>query len=103
MDSAAARQSSRRPRERNGWRLKLPDAPPNLEDARLLQYRHPAERPMLALALAILTISAAGAIWFREKDLLLAVGAIYFSMVITALQAAAYHTLQGAEVTPTQF
>ena len=88
--------------ERNGWKLKIPESPLPLEDARLLEYRHPAEYRMLALALtAIAILGVSGLIW-RENDILLAVAAIYISMLVTALQAKTYYRLYGAEVTPTQ-
>jgi Zn-dependent protease with chaperone function len=58
---------------------------------------------MLAFALALLAILLGAAIWFRERDLLLAIGAIYLSMLASSLQAATFNSLQGAEVTPTQF
>ena len=89
--------------ERNGWRLKLPQSPLVLDDARLLEYRHPAEYRVLALALIAIAILVAGALVFREKDILLAVLAIYVSMLATTLQAKTYYRLQGAEVTATQF
>jgi Zn-dependent protease with chaperone function len=88
---------------RNGWRLKLPKSPPVLEDAQLLKYRHPAEYWMLALALTAIAILAAGGFLFREKTVVIAVGAVYLSMLLTSIQAKTYYRLQGAEVTATQF
>jgi Zn-dependent protease with chaperone function len=58
---------------------------------------------MLALALGLLAILLAAAVWFQERDLLLTVGAIYLSMLVLSLQSATLNTLEGAEVTPTQF
>lgn len=89
--------------ERDGWRLKLPKSPVLLEDARLLEYRHPAERWMLALAVTAVAMLGAGGFLFRERDIMLAAAAIYLSMLVTASQAKIYYRLQGAEVTPTQF
>jgi Zn-dependent protease with chaperone function len=89
--------------DRRGWRIRLPDKPPVLEDARLLEYRHPAERRLLGLALATIAVLVAGAVWFRETDVLLAVGAIYLSMLFASMQAPTLNTMRGAEVTPTQF
>jgi hypothetical protein len=89
--------------QRNGWRLKLPKSPLRFEDARLLEYRHPAEHPMLALALIAIALLVALAVRFREKDILIAGGAIYLSMLISSLQSVTYNRLEGAEVTPTQF
>jgi Zn-dependent protease with chaperone function len=89
--------------DRNGWRLKVPESPLLLEDERLFEYRHPAEYPMLALALTAVAILVAGGFIFQEKDILLATAAIYLSMLVTSLQAKNYYRLQGAEVTPTQF
>ncbi len=89
--------------EREGWHLKLPETRPLLSDERLLEYRHPAEYRMLALALGLLAILLAAAVLFKEWDLLLAIGAIYLSMLVLSLQAATFNTLEGAEVTPTQF
>jgi len=85
------------------WRLKLPKSPLRFEDARLLEYRHPAEHPMLALALIAIALLVALAVRFREKDILIAGGAIYLSMLISSLQSVTYNRLEGAEVTPTQF
>jgi hypothetical protein len=39
--------------DRKGWRLRVPETPPLLSDERLLEYRHPAEHRMLALALGL--------------------------------------------------
>jgi Zn-dependent protease with chaperone function len=89
--------------DREGWRLKLPEKPPLLSDDRLLEYRHPAEHRMLILALVLLAILLAAAVKFKEWDLLLAIGAIYLSMLVLSLQAVTLNTLNGAEVTPTQF
>lgn len=89
--------------ERNGWKLKMPESPLPLEDERLLEYRHPAEYRMLALALTAIGILGVGGLIWREKDILLAVALIYISMLFTALQAKTYYRLHGAEVTPTQF
>jgi len=58
---------------------------------------------MLALALGLLAVLLATAVWFQERDLLLAIGAVYLSMLVLSLQAATLNTLEGAEVTPTQF
>lgn len=88
--------------ERNGWRLKLPDSPLVLEDSRLLEYRHPAERRMLALTIAAIAILLVSLL-YREKEILLAVVAVYLSMLITSMQAKTYYRMQGAEVTATQF
>jgi Zn-dependent protease with chaperone function len=88
---------------RNGWRLRLPKSPLQFEDARLLDYRHPSEHPMLALALIAIALLVALGVRFREKDILLAGGAIYLSMLISSLQSVTYNRLEGAEVTPTQF
>jgi hypothetical protein len=86
-----------------GWHLKRPEKPLLLSDERLLEYRHPAEHRMLALALGLLAILLAAGMWFKEWDLLLALGAIYLSMLVLSFQAATSYTLRGAEVTPTQF
>jgi hypothetical protein len=95
--------SARNRFEREGWRLRLPETRPLLSDERLLEYRHAAEHRMLAFALALLAILLGAAIWFQERDLLLAIGAIYLSMLASSLQATTFNSLQGAEVTPTQF
>jgi hypothetical protein len=100
---AAAKESPSKLFERNGWRLKLPDPPLVLEDARLLQYRDPAEFWTLGLAVAAIAILAAGGFLFRERDIVIAAAVVYLSMIFTALQAKTYYRLSGAEVTPTQF
>jgi hypothetical protein len=66
--------------------LKFPERRPLLSDERLLEYRHPAEHRMLALGL--LAILLAAAVWFQERDLLLAVGTIYLSMLVLMDKAA---------------
>jgi len=58
---------------------------------------------MLALALGLLVILLAAAVWFQERDLLIALGTIYLSMLVLSLQSATLNTLEGAEVTATQF
>lgn len=58
---------------------------------------------MLLLALLVVAILIVSGVWFRERDILLAVGAVYLSMLFTATQAKTYYRLQGAEVTATQF
>jgi Zn-dependent protease with chaperone function len=88
--------------DRNAWRLKLPDSTLPLEDARLMQYRHPAEHRMLALAIAAIAVLAVSLL-YRDKEVLFAIGAVYLSMLVTSMQAKTYYRMQGAEVTPTQF
>jgi len=102
MEGATPGETSAERCERNGWRLKLPDSPLVLEDSRLLEYRHPAERRMLALTIAAIAILAVSLL-YRERDILIAVGAVYLSMLVTAMQAKTYYRMQGAEVTATQF
>ncbi len=89
--------------DRSGWRLRLPDRPPVLEDSRLLEYRHPAEYRTLGLALIAVGILGAGGFLFREKDVLIAAVVVYLSMLFIAIQAKTSYRLQGAEVTATQF
>src|SRR5271154_5563219 len=100
---AAANDSAGNRLERDNWRLKLPLTRRHLSDERLLEYRLPAERRRLAFALGLLAILLAAAVWLQERDLLLAIGAIYLTMLASSLQAATFNALQGAEVTPTQF
>ena len=87
---------------RNGWKLKQPDSPLLLADVQLLEHRDPAERWMLALAIGAIAIFAIS-LWYRERDILAGVAAVYLSMLVTALQAKTYYRMQGAEVTATQF
>jgi Zn-dependent protease with chaperone function len=103
MSSAASKDSATTRFERAGWNLKMPATPLALEDARLLEYRHPAEHRMLTLALMAVSILVIVAIWLKEKDILVASAAIYLSMLGTSLQSLNYYRLQGAEVTPAQF
>ncbi|HKV55654.1 MAG TPA: hypothetical protein VJN94_13555, partial [Candidatus Binataceae bacterium] len=103
MHDAATKELTTKLFERDGWKLKRPESPLLLEDARLLQYRHPAERWMLVVALAAIVILGIGGVLFKEKDILLAGAAIYISMLATSTQAKIYYRLQGAEVTATQF
>lgn len=89
--------------KRAGWRPEAPASPPVLKDSRLLEYRHPAELPMLAVAIAAIAILVVLAVWRRDNDALLAGAAVYLSMLITSVQSVTYNRLQGAEVTATQF
>jgi Zn-dependent protease with chaperone function len=84
-----------------GWNI--PATPPRLEDARLLEYRHPTELPMLCLALATLAILLAGAVLFKQKGILLGIVGIWLAMIFASLQAVTYNLLRGVEVTPSQF
>jgi Zn-dependent protease with chaperone function len=84
-----------------GW--KIPATPPRLEDARLLEYRHPTELPMLCLALATLAILLLGAALFRHKAILLGIVGIWLAMIFASLQAVTYNLLRGVEVTASQF
>jgi Zn-dependent protease with chaperone function len=84
-----------------GW--KVPATPPRLEDARLLEYRHPTELPMLCLALATLAILLVGAVVFNRKGILLGIVGIWLAMIFASLQAITYNLLRGVEVTPSQF
>jgi len=84
-----------------GWNI--PATPPHLEDARLLEYRHPSELPMLCLALATLAILLVGAVWFKHKGILLGIVGIWLAMIFASLQAITYNLLRGVEVTPSQF
>lgn len=88
--------------ESNRSRLKLPASPLVLEDARLMEYRYPAERWMLALTIAAIALLAVSLL-YRDKEILVAVLAVYVSMLISSMQAKTYYRMQGAEVTPTQF
>lgn len=88
--------------QRDGWKLKLPDPPLELDDQRLLSYRYPHEHRMLALAIAAIAALAVSLI-FLEREVLVAVALVYLSMLSTAMQAKTYFRMQGAEVTPTQF
>lgn len=74
-----------------------------LDDARLLEYRYPAERRMLVVALVTIALLVVGGFLFRERDILLAAAAVYLSMLAASIQAKTFYRLQGAEVTPTQF
>src|SRR5438067_12400653 len=89
--------------KRLGWGPKLPASPLLSEDSRLLDYRHPAEFRMLVLAFAAIATLTGPAVWFRDKDTLLAGAAVYLSMLLTSTQSVIYNRLQGAEVTATQF
>lgn len=89
--------------ERFGWRLKLPATPLSLDDSRLLEYRCPVERPRLWFSLTVLAIMLAAATWIDDRDVLYGVAGLWVAMIFASLQAVAYNTLRGAEVTPTQF
>jgi Zn-dependent protease with chaperone function len=99
-DDQAPRVSSTK---RVGWRVSLPTSPPRLDDAKLMDYRHPNELPMLWLALMTLAALVVAAIVLKHKEILFGVAAIWLAMVVTSLQAVTYNLLRGAEVTPAQF
>ncbi|MGH7933757.1 MAG: hypothetical protein ACREQN_11415 [Candidatus Binataceae bacterium] len=103
MHDAAAKETTTTLFERHGWRLNLPEPPLALEDARLLDYRDPAEYRTLGLALIAIAILGAAGFVFREKEALVAGVVVYLSMLLTAMQATTSYTLMGAEVTATQF
>ena len=84
-----------------GWNI--PTTPARLEDARLLEYRHPTELPTLCLALATLAILVVGALVFKHKGILLGIVGIWLAMIFASLQAVTYNLLRGVEVTPSQF
>jgi Zn-dependent protease with chaperone function len=86
-----------------GWRLKLPTTPLLLDDARLLEYRHSRELPMLILSLVVFVILLAGLAILKHNRILLGVAGVWIAMIVTSLQAVTYYMLSGAEVTPTQF
>jgi Zn-dependent protease with chaperone function len=98
-----ARGSGVQNSKRAGWRLNLPATPLNLDDARLLEYRHPSELPMLCLALAMLAVLVAAAFVSKHKAILLGIVGIWLTMIAASLQAVTYNLLRGVEVTPTQF
>jgi Zn-dependent protease with chaperone function len=91
------------PLSHQAYHDRFPDAPLALEDSRLLDYRHRSERWMLLLALLVVAVLIVSGLWFGERDILLAVAAVYVSMLFTALQAKTNFRLRGAEVTATQF
>jgi hypothetical protein len=103
MQASDAREPRHRNIERPGWRLKLPATPLHLDDSRLLDYRHPAERPMLGWSLVTLAALLVAVAVFEKKEVVLAVLGVWLSMILTSLQATIYNTLRGAEVTPSQF
>lgn len=84
-----------------GWNI--PDASPCLEDARLLEYRHPAELPTFCLAQATLAVLLVGAVVFKHKGILVGIVGIWLAMIFASLQAVTYNLLRGVEVTPSQF
>src|SRR4051794_20716363 len=88
---------------RSGWQPKAPATPPSFEDARLLEYRHPNERPAMAVCLVVLAIILFTTVWQSKWEILVGIVAVWLSMVITAFQAPTFNSLRGAEVTATQF
>jgi Peptidase family M48 len=103
MDNTETQDTPVKLFKRAGWKPDGPAPPLVLEDSRLLEYRHPAELRMLALAIAAIVIMVALAVWLRDNKTLLAGAAVYLSMLLTSVQSVTYNRLQGAEVTPTQF
>jgi Zn-dependent protease with chaperone function len=103
MGQSDARGPGAKNTERAGWRLNLPATPLRLDDARLLEYRHPSELPSLCLALALLAVLLVGAVVLKHKAILLGIVGIWLTMIVASLQAVTYNLLRGVEVTPTQF
>jgi Zn-dependent protease with chaperone function len=89
--------------QRAGWRLKLPATPVRFDDARLLEYRHPAELPMLLLSLVVFVILLVGLALLKHKEIALGIVGVWLALIVTSLQAVTYNMLRGVEVTPTQF
>jgi Zn-dependent protease with chaperone function len=89
--------------ERAGLHLKLPATPLCLDDGRLLEYRHPTEKPMLWVSLITLAVLLTMLIVFDKREVLFAIVGIWLSMILTSLQAVHYNALRGAEVTSSQF
>jgi Zn-dependent protease with chaperone function len=90
-------------RQAGGANWNIPAAPPRLEDARLLEYRHPTELPTLCLALATLAVLLVGGVVFKHKGIVLGIVGIWLAMIFASLQAVTYNLLRGVEVTPSQF
>jgi Zn-dependent protease with chaperone function len=89
--------------ERAGWRLKLPASPLRLDDALLLEYRHPTELPMLVVSLVVFAVLLLGVAVLKHKTIVLGVVGVWLALIVTSLQAVTYNMLRGVEVTPTQF
>lgn len=89
--------------DNRGEILNLPQSPLVLDDARLQEYRYPAERRMFVVALATIGALVIGGLLFREKEILVTAAAVYLSMLFASIQAKTLYRLQGAEVTATQF
>ena len=103
MNVANSRDTANKLFESYGGILKLPEKQLRLDDARLMEYRYPAEHRRLVIALITIALLVLGGFLFRERDILLAAGAVYLSMLVASIQAKTLYRLQGAEVTPTQF
>lgn len=89
--------------ERAGWKLKLPANPPRLADAPFHHCRHPREHAALVVALLTLAALVVGAVVLEQREVGLALGGLWVSMIAVSLQASTYNRLRGAEVTETQF
>ena len=103
MNAANSRDTTTKLFESYTGILKLPERQLRLDDARLMKYRYPAEHRRLAIALITIALMVLGGFLFRGRDILLAAGAVYLSMLVASIQAKTLYRLQGAEVTPTQF
>ena len=89
--------------ERAGWKLKLPANPPRLAETPVRHCRHPREHAALAVSLLTLAALVVGAVVLETREVGLALGGLWVSMIVVSLQASTYNRLRGAEVTPTQF
>lgn len=103
MEAVTPKEKSDKFFEKDRENPKFPESPLVLDDSKLLDYRYPAERQTLLLALATVGVLIVGGFFFREKDIMLAAAVVYLSMVFASIQAKTFYSLQGAEVTPTQF
>lgn len=84
--------------------LKLPTVPPELDDDRLLAYRHPREHLALVISLVgVAVVALLAATVLDRKDIVLEVVGIWVVLLIAAMQAPTLYTLSSLEVTPTQF
>ncbi len=81
--------------DNRGEILNLPQSPLVLDDARLQEYRYPAERRMFVVALATIGALVIGGLLFREKEILVTAAAVYLSMLFASIQAKTLYRLQG--------
>ncbi|HZU05416.1 MAG TPA: M48 family metallopeptidase [Chloroflexota bacterium] len=87
----------------SAWSRNTPLERRHIEDARLLEYRHPAEWPALVIALAVLVLGFAIAIRYDYEELASGIALLWIGVAVGTWLQLSETIGSGVEVTPTQF